>query len=236
MSTTSFFQLAAGFIALTFIAYLLLYRMVNRGIAQTDWSDDRKRSIRQRFLLGILLWPAFLLIVSATGFFEDFTSFPPRIMIVLGLPLVIVLWAVFSNPMKELLPLIPARSLIRLQFFRVFVELLIWAAFVQNQLPIQMTFEGRNLDVISGLLAPFVAYFFATSRKVQYLYNFMGLALLINIVTIAILSLPTPFRYFMNEPANVLVARFPFILLPGMLVPLAYGLHFLSLRQLGLKN
>jgi hypothetical protein len=40
----------------------------------------------------------------------------------------------------------------------------------------------------------------------------------------------------MNEPANLLVTKFPFILLPGMLVPLAYGLHFLSLRQLGLHN
>jgi hypothetical protein len=40
----------------------------------------------------------------------------------------------------------------------------------------------------------------------------------------------------MNEPANLLVTKFPFIMLPGMLVPLAYGLHFLSLRQLGLNG
>jgi hypothetical protein len=36
----------------------------------------------------------------------------------------------------------------------------------------------------------------------------------------------------MNEPANTLVAQFPFILLPGVLVPLAYTLHIFSLRQL----
>ena len=40
------------------------------------------------------------------------------------------------------------------------------------------------------------------------------------------------FRYFINEPANTIVTEFPIIWLPGFLVPLAYGLHFLSLRQL----
>jgi hypothetical protein len=40
----------------------------------------------------------------------------------------------------------------------------------------------------------------------------------------------------MNEPANTLVAKFPFILLPGVLVPLAYGLHILSLRQIYLSG
>jgi hypothetical protein len=44
--------------------------------------------------------------------------------------------------------------------------------------------------------------------------------------------MPTPIRYFMNEPANTLVARFPYILLPGVLVPIAYTIHIFSLRQL----
>jgi len=56
--------------------------------------------------------------------------------------------------------------------------------------------------------------------------------LLLNILVIAVLSMPTPFRYFQNEPSNTLVAQFPFILLPGILVPIAYTLHIFSLRQL----
>jgi hypothetical protein len=43
--------------------------------------------------------------------------------------------------------------------------------------------------------------------------------------------MPTPFRVFMNEPSNTIVAKFPIVWLPALLVPLAYGLHFLSLRQ-----
>ena len=40
------------------------------------------------------------------------------------------------------------------------------------------------------------------------LWNILGLGLLINIVAIAILSMPTPLRVFMNEPANTIVTEF----------------------------
>lgn len=236
MNSTLYAASAFGFIALTLIMYALVIRELKQGIALTAWDEARKRRVLYKFIITLVAWAAFILGVSATGFFEDFTTFPPRIMIVLGIPLVTMILVVFSKPVKELLPHITARSLIRLQVFRVFVELLLWAAFLANVLPVQMTFEGRDFDILAGLFAPVVAYFFANNRTALYIYNFVSLALLLNIVIIAILSLPTPFRVFMNEPANVLVARFPFVLLPGMLVPLAYGLHFLSLRKLGLEK
>ena len=97
-----------------------------------------------------------------------------------------------------------------------------------------MTFEGRNFDILSGLSAIVVAVLI-TKNKISpplvIAWNFAGLALLVNIVTIAILSMPTPLRVFMNEPANTIVTKFPVVWLPALLVPLAYGLHFLSLRQ-----
>ena len=63
------------------------------------------------------------------------------------------------------------------------------------------------------------------------LYNIAGLVLLVNIVAVSALSLPTPLRAFHNEPDSSLITTFPFIYLPGLLVPLAYTLHILSLRQ-----
>ena len=53
---------------------------------------------------------------------------------------------------------------------------------------------------------------------------------------IAVLSMPTSIRYFMNEPSNTLVGQFPFILLPGILVPIAYTMHIFSLRGLQAKR
>ena len=97
-----------------------------------------------------------------------------------------------------------------------------------------MTFEGRNFDILSGLSAIVVAVLITRNKISSSLviaWNFAGLALLVNIVTIAILSMPTPLRVFMNEPPNTIVSKFPVIWLPALLVPLAYGLHFLSIRQ-----
>ena len=58
------------------------------------------------------------------------------------------------------------------------------------------------------------------------------LLLLLNILAIAALSMPTPLRQFMNEPANTIIGEFSFIYLPGVLVVIAYSLHIFSLRQL----
>jgi hypothetical protein len=110
--------------------------------------------------------------------------------------------------------------------------------FLQNLLPIQGTFEGRNFDILVGLTAPLLVFLinrYSLSKNWIIIWNIGGLILLFNIVGVALLSLPTPFRKFMNEPSTTIVATFPYILLPGLLVPLAYGLHFLSLRQQTLK-
>ena len=236
METTPTALTGAGFIALTAVSFAFLYVEISHGIKLTPWTDNRKRSIAHRFLLSIILWPALILAISASGFFEDFSDFPPRFVIVLVVPMITIIAIVLSKSVKDLLLFIPARNIVRLQVFRIFVELLIWAAFVQNALPEQMTFEGRNFDILSGIGGIVAAYFFANNRAALYFYNFIALGLLINIVATAILSLPTPFRVFMNEPSSSLVAHIPYILLPGMLVPLAYGLSFLSLRQLGLSK
>jgi hypothetical protein len=234
MEITAYSFLAAGFVVLTVISFFILFRILNAGIAATHWSEGQKQGMKTKLLGVFTLWPTILLAVSATGFFSDFSFFPPRIMLVLVIPLVTIVWFTLSATAREILVHIQSKDLLRLQVFRVFVELLLWGAFALNLLPVQMTFEGRNFDILAGIGGLVAALFLAKSRIGQYMYNYMGLGLLLNIVVIAILSQPTPFRVFMNEPANVLVAQAPFILLPGMLVPLAYGLHFLSLRQLAL--
>ncbi|MCI0751380.1 MAG: hypothetical protein L0Y35_06045 [Flammeovirgaceae bacterium] len=170
----------------------------------------------------------------------NFDLFPVNMAPIIAIPLIVILWFSFSKSTGEILYHIPKQNIIRLQSFRFFVELLLWALFVSHLMPIQMSFEGRNFDVLSGITAPVVAYLAyrnAISRPILILWNILCLGLLINIVTIAILSMPTSFQYFINEPSNTIVTQFPISWLPGFLVPLAYGLHFLSLRkELALKG
>jgi uncharacterized membrane protein len=127
-----------------------------------------------------------------------------------------------------------------MQSFRIAVELLLLMAFVNGRIPVQMTFEGRNFDILTGILALPVGYLLVKRKmyapRLAVAFNVLGLLLLTNILVIALLSMPTPIRYFMNEPANTLVAQFPFILLPGVLVPIAYTMSIFSLRQLLVKE
>jgi hypothetical protein len=128
------------------------------------------------------------------------------------------------------------RVFLYMQSFRVLMELILWLAFLDNIIPIQMTFEGLNYDILVGLTAPVVAYFCFTRkiwpRSVAIVWNFFGLGLLLNIVVISVLSAPVPFRMFMNEPANTFVAGVPFVWLPAFVVPMAYWMHILSIKQL----
>ena len=110
---------------------------------------------------------------------------------------------------------------------------------MENIIPRQMTFEGRNFDFLTGLTGLIVGVLvyrkIISSPRFIIGWNVLGLALLINIVSVAILSAPFPFRMFMNDPANTVIAYFPFIWLPGFVVPVAYCMHVLSIEQALLK-
>ena len=122
------------------------------------------------------------------------------------------------------------------QSFRMIMEFILWLLYRYSIIPVQMTFAGRNFDILIGFTAPFVAYFCfikkTWSPKVALIWNFAGLLLLGNIVVVALLSTPYPFRVFMNEPANTLVFSFPFVWLPAFVVPFALLLHLISIKRL----
>ncbi len=191
--------------------------------------------------LAVLLiaWLVLLGILSARGFFSDFSRLPPRLIIALLTPLPVVLLFTRSRAGKQLLQHIQPQWLIYLQSFRILVEIGLWILVRNGSLPVQMSFEGRNFDILSGLLAFPVGYYCFVKKSwpptVALLYNIAGLALLVNIVAVSALSLPTPLRAFHNEPDSSLITTFPFIYLPGLLVPLAYTLHIFSLRQLKMR-
>ncbi len=181
----------------------------------------------------IAAWSTFIGVLSAEGFFSDFMAIPPRIGMAMIVPFPFIILLSFSRSFSTILKVTPVSWLVAFQSFRIFVEILLLICVIKKLLPVQMSFEGYNFDILSGLFAIPVAKYLAKhpASNAVLVYNIVGLLLLANIVVIAMLSAPTPFRYFMNEPANTLVARFPFIYIPGVLVVAAYSFHIFSLRQ-----
>ncbi|HWA06781.1 MAG TPA: hypothetical protein VG961_09550, partial [Ignavibacteria bacterium] len=131
---------------------------------------------------------------------------------------------------------IPSSWLVYIQSFRVLMELVLWLLFIKNIIPVQMTFEGINYDILIGTSAPLVGYYALSRNKwprvTALLWNFAGLLLVTNIFIVAFLSAPTPLRQFFNEPSNTIVAYFPFVWIPAFIVPFAYFMHILSIKQI----
>jgi hypothetical protein len=227
---------AIGFPLLTLVFFIPLFRNLKSAIRQTSWTEAKKSKISACILWGLISWAAIVSTLSLSGFSGNFKIFPFNAIPLVGVPLITTIILLFTSEMKTLLDYLSLKTLTQLQVFRVFVEVLLWLLFIQNLLPEQMTFEGRNWDVLSGITALLAARFLLTSKHWMIAWNILGLGLLINIVTIAILSMPTPFRVFLNEPANTIVTQFPFVFLPTFLVPLAYILHLMSLRKLLTKS
>lgn len=235
MKTPLYFIAQIGFVILTLVYITLFIREIQNGLNLTSWEKARKKTLLKRIIILPILWGILLSAWSISGKMSDFSIFPFNFIPVILIPLITAVIFISFSGLSEILKHIPAGNLIRLQSFRFFVEILLWILFINNLLPVQMTFEGRNFDIIVGISAPIIAYLAfrgKISRKGLIIWNVIGLGLLLNIVTIAILSTPSPWRIFMNEPANYIVTYFPVAWLPGFLVPLAYYLHFLSIKQL----
>ena len=184
----------------------------------------------------IIGWLITSAMIAFNGTLLDFTSTPPKLMLVVLPPVLAISYLSSSTRVNSIIQEIPSSWLVYIQSFRILVEIFLWMLFARNIIPVQMTFEGLNYDILIGFSAPLIAYFSLSQNKwpriVAVLWNFAGLLLVTNIFMVAFLSTPGPMRQFLNEPPNTLVAYFPYVWLPAFIVPFAYLMHILSLKQI----
>jgi len=223
-------------LSITCVAFILTGLL--KALRKTAYTRKQQNSTILVTAAAVTGWMLLTGVLAANGFFANFSALPPRPALLVIVPLPFVLIAAFSKKFTAILMATPPQWIIGMQVFRIVVELLLFRAYTINLLPKQMTFEGGNLDIFSGILAIPAAIMLRKKYRpgLVRLYNIIGLLLLLNILVIAVLSMPTPLRKFMNEPANTIIGEFPFIYLPGVLVVIAYSLHIFSLRQLRVLN
>ncbi|MFM7024386.1 MAG: hypothetical protein ACKOXB_15545 [Flavobacteriales bacterium] len=187
------------------------------------------------FIVVIALWIIFQGIVASTGFYTVFDTKPPHFIFLLFPPLIGIILLFITARGRAFIDTLDTKWLTYLHVVRVPVELVLYWLFVANYVPELMTFEGRNLDILSGLTAPFIAFFLYSGKlnsKVALFWNFACLALLFNIVINAVLSAPSPFQQQAFEQPNVGVFYFPFVWLPCFIVPAVLLSHVVCIRQI----
>ena len=104
-------------------------------------------------------------------------------------------------------------------------------------MPVQMSYSGLNFDIVTGSTAAMLAVTMAVQPVPLWIvtaWNWLGLGLLINIMTVALLSTPT-FARFGQDRLNVWVFYMPYVLLPAVMVLAALAGHLVVFRALSFR-
>ncbi len=186
-------------------------------------------------LFGVIAaWLGLTALLAASGFLSQWDAKPPHFPLVPLAALAGVVLLHMSKPVRAALLAAPRHWAVAFQTFRIGVELSFWGLFATGGAPVQVTFEGRNFDVLVGLSAPLIA--FAISRfdlrpRFVITWNALSLAVLFNTIVTTISSLPGPFHLHWPGPAFTAFGAWPFVWIPAFLAPLAIFLHIFSIRQ-----
>lgn len=207
------------------------------GIGTSGPPTEPRETTRRWVLLaaaGAVVWLKATWLIAWSGVLRRFDAQPPPFA---GFVLAVVVLGVvlaFSPVGTRLVRGCSLAALVGIQAFRLPLELLMHRAYEDGVMPVQMSFSGRNFDIVTGISAAVLGIAITRWRVPRWIvlgWNVVGLALLVNVVTVAILSTPV-FRAFGDQHLNTWVAYPPFVWLPAVMVVVAWAGHLIVFRKL----
>lgn len=169
----------------------------------------------------MVAWLGITALASVSDFIRG-DSLPPPVLIVVAVSMLVPALAAFCGVGRRLVRRVSIRWLIGFQAFRLPLELVLHSWYEQGTLPVQMTYEGHNFDIVSGIAALLVLLIWRKGqvpRSVVLGFNVLGSVLLVTVAAIAMMSTPTPLRVYVDDPAVLLAFHFPY----SWIVPFCVG-------------
>lgn len=162
------------------------------------------------------------------GFYQNINAIPPRVVFIM-LPFFTFLYlGLRGDILKNILAQKSLAKSTLVHTVRIPVEIVLYLLYTYQMVPKLMTFEGRNFDILIGLLAPITAFLFH-KQKINHqhllLFNFIGLGFVLFILINGVLSAQSPLQQFAFQQPNKAILYFPFILLPSIIVPIVIYTH-----------
>jgi hypothetical protein len=181
-----------------------------------------ERSRRVRWTVGsaavLVVWLVCVVLLAANGAFR---TDAPRIPIALLTTLAAGYLLLFSRTFRAIINGIPQHWLIGVQTFRILGGVFLIRYF-QGEFPWVFAIPARVGDVLTGLFAPLVAYWWIArkphARIAAIAWNLFGMADLVNAVVLGVLT---------GGGGGGIV--FPLVLIPIYAVPRAFLVHSYSL-------
>ncbi len=201
-------------------------------------SRDSSRRVALLVAAAALGWMAVTWAAARSGILRNWDRTPPPFAF-LVLSIFILAGAMAWSPLgRRLSQFIPLWALVGVQAFRLPLELAMHAMYRRGIMPEPMSYSGLNFDIVTGATAIVVAGLVWSGhggRRLVAGWNLLGLVLLANIVTVAILATPR-FRYFGDDALNTWVMDPPFVWLPAVMVLAALAGHLVIFRALGVAH
>jgi hypothetical protein len=224
----------AGFVVLPLLVAAGFVFACDRAARHLDEPAATRRRRTAAVGAAVLVWLLATGVVGTSGVLRRTDGTPPPFAFLVLAVAVLGLGLPLSRLGALLVAGLPLSVLVGFQAFRLPLELLMHRAYTEGSLPVQMTYSGRNFDVLTGMTAIFLGAWLAVGRVPRWViaaWNLAGFALLANIVGVAILSTPL-FAAFGPQHVNDLVTYPPFVWLPAVLVLAAFIGHVLVWRWL----
>jgi hypothetical protein len=207
------------------------------GLARAEFSFAERLAVWFAIAVPFTAWVIAVWTLAVQGaFVQPPGALPPRLPFAILLPVILLILPLLrSRRLGLVLDAMPPGWLIGLQVYRAFggIFLVHW---MHGNLASIFALPAGIGDVIVGLLALPVALYLASGARggwtAAILWNILGIADLVNAISIGILTTPGPLQLIVPEAPNTLIVTYPTVMIPIVAVPSSILLHALSLRQL----
>lgn len=222
----------ATFVVIPIVLAATLVRATLTAWRRSGANESAAR--RSAVIVGIdtAAWMALTWVAASSGILQQWDRRPPPFLFVPVGVLIVALILAFGGVGTRVARYLPVWALVAIQGFRLPLELAMHALVARGIMPIQMSYAGRNLDIVTGITAIVVAVMVKrgyAGRGLVTAWNVLGLALLVNVVTVALASTPM-FRAFGDDRVVTFVAYTPFVWLPAVMVVAALAGHLVIFR------
>ncbi len=132
----------------------------------------------------LVFWLVVPAVLASRGALDRYSPLPAPALVLVGLITFGTAILAFSAFGSRIIAGVPLAGLVGYQVFRVPLEWVLHELYSEGVIPVQMTYAGRNFDVVTGVLAAALGLWLWAGHRTKWLvvvWNIMGLALLVNI-------------------------------------------------------
>lgn len=215
---------------------VIVFILFISATAAAVWLFFKAACYSRPLIVIISAWIILQSILGVREFYTNWNAVPPRLLFLVAPPVIAIAAVMLTKSGHQFAAGLQMKTLTLLHTIRIPVEITLYYLSVAGIVPESITFEGSNFDIISGISAPIVYYLVFVEKKMSekmlLFWNIICLLLLLNVVVTALLSAKTPFQQFAFDRPNIGITFFPFIFLPGIIVPVVLLSHLVSIRKL----